>query len=313
MDYKGVLFGLLQKQTKKTVDELASLLEKEDGEGLKDGALETLLQQDADRVSALKITPDEKAKLFDDGFKKGQSQSLKNLEKNIREQFGLQSDKTGIELVTTLVEQKSSGNNGTPAEPKEVTPDLIRKSKEFIDEQEKWKSQLDKATKEWEVKFSQQKTAFESEKIFGKVKDRATSIIDGLNPIFSTDPKKARKQRGVIMAKLNDYQFDLQDDRTVVLNPDGTVLNDAHEQRVEFADLVRDITTSYYDLPVAQSRESAGGNGQSAPVGNAPSKKYDFAVPKTAEEYMTTMKGQSAEKRMEITKAWQEFKQSESK
>ena len=190
MDYKGALYGLLQKQTKKTDEELASLLENEDGEGLKENALETLLQIDADRVSGLKLSKEDKDKLFDDGFKKGQSQSLGNLEKSIKESFEFQSDKTGLDLVKSLLEAHKSNGNGNP-EPQEVTPELIRKSKPFIDEQEKWKAQLSKANEEWEAKISQQKTAFETEKIFGKVKDRASSVIDNLNPIFSADPVKA--------------------------------------------------------------------------------------------------------------------------
>lgn len=310
MDYKGALYGLLQKQTKKTDDELASLLENEDGEGLKENALEALLQIDADRVSGLKLSKEDKDKLFDDGFKKGQSQSLGNLEKSIKETFEFQSEKTGLDLVKSLLEAHKSNGNGN-AEPQEVTPELIRKSKPFIDEQEKWKAQLSKANEEWEAKISQQKTAFDTEKVFGKVKDRASSVIDNLNPIFSADPVKARKQRSVIIDKLKGYQFDIQEDRTVVLTTDGTVLNDAHEQRVEFEDLVREITTSYYDLPMAQPRGSAGGNGQPTPVDVGSTKKYDFVVPKTSEEYMSAMKGQTPEKRMEITKAWQEQKQSQ--
>ena len=89
--------------------------------------LQKLLDEDAKRVEAIKKSVDTKP-AFQDGFKKAKSEVFKDSEKDLKEKFGLESDKMGLELVEELVSKKSEGGQGG-----DLTEDAIKRSKVFQD------------------------------------------------------------------------------------------------------------------------------------------------------------------------------------
>jgi hypothetical protein len=95
-----------------------------------------LLDEDAKRVEAIKKSVDTKP-AFQDGFKKAQGEILTKFEKDLKEKFGLESDKMGLELVEELVSKKSEGGQGG-----DLTEDAIKRSKVFQDMESNLKKQI---------------------------------------------------------------------------------------------------------------------------------------------------------------------------
>ena len=89
---KKTFTGLLSTAYGMDETAVASLF-NEDGSDLKTDAFDILKAKDQDRVTSLK---GESKTKFDDGYKKGQSESLTKLENDIKGKFGAQSDKKGI-------------------------------------------------------------------------------------------------------------------------------------------------------------------------------------------------------------------------
>ena len=98
---KTIITGLLSKAYNFDNGKIAELIkdgETELSEDQQKEILQKLLDEDAKRVEAIKKSVDTKP-AFQDGFKKAQGEILKKFEKDLKEKFGLESDKMGLELV----------------------------------------------------------------------------------------------------------------------------------------------------------------------------------------------------------------------
>src|SRR5690606_3916701 len=154
---KEVLTGLLS--TVYQIDETGvAELYNSDGTELNEDALSKILERDAQRIAAVK--PDTK-KYFDDGYKKGQSESLSKFEREVLTKYGIKPEKKGIELIEDIVAQYKQDNPDDP--------EKIKKSKFYLDAIE----QLNKDKAEFEKQKTDElenfKKQVEREKLFGKV------------------------------------------------------------------------------------------------------------------------------------------------
>src|SRR6478736_2638624 len=99
-DEKKLLIEFFGKTLNLTAEDVAPIFEtKGDDEELKSDALSVLLKHDAARVTKLKgdVATIEKDQ-FDKGYKKAEAVVLQKLEKDVKEKFGVSSDKQGLEL-----------------------------------------------------------------------------------------------------------------------------------------------------------------------------------------------------------------------
>lgn len=280
---KTIITGLLSKAYNFDNGKIAELFkdgETELSEDQQKEILQKLLDEDAKRVEAIKKSVDTKP-AFQDGFKKAQGEILTKFEKDLKEKFGLESDKMGLELVEELVSKKSEGGQGG-----DLTEDAIKRSKVFQDMESNLKKQITTVKTEYETKINEIQDGYKAEQTFSNVSQKALQIFNGLNPILPQKKTVADNQVKFFVNSLKDFKFDVQDERIVVMDKDGKVLEDGHGNSRSFEDIVKETASGLFEFK-ANNGGSGSGNGGQGQGGSG----YSYAgnVPKTFEELEKVM------------------------
>ena len=280
---KTIITGLLSKAYNFDNGKIAELFkdgETELSEDQQKEILQKLLDEDAKRVEAIKKSVDTKP-AFQDGFKKAQGEILTKFEKDLKEKFGLESDKMGLELVEELVSKKSEGGQGG-----DLTEDAIKRSKVFQDMESNLKKQITTVKTEYETKINEIQDGYKAEQTFSNVSQKALQIFNGLNPILPQNKTVADNQVKIFVNTLKDFKFDVQDERIVVMDKDGKVLEDGHGNSRSFEDIVKETASGLFEFK-ANNGGSGSGNGGQGQGGSGSS--YAGSVPKTFEELEKVM------------------------
>ena len=284
---KTIITGLLSKAYNFDNGKIAELFkdgETELSEEQQTGILNKILEIDAQRVENIKKSVDKKD-AFQDGFKKAKSEVLTDFEKGLKEKFGIESDKTGLELVEELVSKKSEGGQGG-----DVTEDAIKRSKVFQDMESNLKKQVTTVKTEYETKINEIQDGYKAEQTFSNVSQKALQIFNGLNPILPQNKTVADNQVKFFVNTLKDFKFDVQDERIVVMDKDGKVLEDGHGNSRSFEDIVKETASGLFEFK-ANNGGSGSGNGGQGQGGSGSS--YAGNVPKTFEELEKVMSDSS--------------------
>lgn len=280
---KTIITGLLSKAYNFDNGKIAELFkdgETELSEDQQKEILQKLLDEDAKRVEAIKKSVDTKP-AFQDGFKKAQGEILTKFEKDLKEKFSLESDKMGLELVEELVSKKSEGGQGG-----DLTEDAIKRSKVFQDMESNLKKQITTVKTEYETKINEIQDGYKAEQTFSNVSQKALQIFNGLNPILPQNKTVADNQVKFFVNSLKDFKFDVQDERIVVMDKDGKVLEDGHGNSRSFEDIVKETASGLFEFK-ANNGGSGSGNGGQGQGGSGSS--YAGNVPKTFEELEKVM------------------------
>ena len=280
---KTIITGLLSKAYNFDNGKIAELFkdgEMELSEQQQTEILNKILEIDAQRVENIKKSVDKKD-AFQDGFKKAKSEVLTDFEKGLKEKFGIESDKTGLELVDEVVSKKSEGGQGS-----DVTEDAIKRSKVFQDMESNLKKQVTTVKTEYETKINEIQDGYKAEKTFSNVSQKALQIFNGLNPILPQNKTVADNQVKFFVNTLKDFKFDVQDERIVVMDKDGKVIEDGHGNSRSFEDIVKETASGLFEFK-ANNGGSGSGNGGQGQGGSGSS--YAGNVPKTFEELEKVM------------------------
>lgn len=283
---KTIITGLLSKAYNFDNGKIAELFkdgETELSEDQQKEILQKLLEEDAKRVEAIKKSVDTKP-AFQDGFKKAQGEILTKFEKDLKEKFGLESDKMGLELVEELVSKKSEGGQGG-----DLTEDAIKRSKVFQDMESNLKKQITTVKTEYETKINEIQDGYKAEQTFSNVSQKALQIFNGLNPILPQNKTVADNQVKIFVNTLKDFKFDVQDERIVVMDKDGKVLEDGHGNSRSFEDIVKETASGLFEFKANNGGSGSGNGGQ----GQGGSSSYAGSVPKTFEELEKVMSNTS--------------------
>ena len=282
---KTIITGLLSKAYNFDNGKIAELFkdgETELSEDQQKEILQKLLDEDAKRVEAIKKSVDTKP-AFQDGFKKAKSEVLTDFEKGLKEKFGIESDKTGLELVEEVVSKKSEGGQSG-----DITEDAIKRSKVFQDMESNLKKQITTVKNEYETKINEIQDGYKAEQTFSNVSQKALQIFNGLNPILPQNKTVADNQVKFFVNTLKDFKFDVQDERIVVMDKDGKVLEDGHGNSRSFEDIVKETASGLFEFK-ANNGGSGSGNGGQQGQGGSGSSSYAGSVPKTFEELEKVM------------------------
>lgn len=280
---KTIITGLLSKAYNFDNGKIAELFkdgETELSEQQQSEILNKILEIDAQRVENIKKSVDKKD-AFQDGFKKAKSEVLTDFEKGLKEKFGIESDKTGLELVEEVVSKKSEGGQGG-----DITEDAIKRSKVFQDMESNLKKQITTVKTEYETKINEIQDGYKAEQTFSNVSQKALQIFNGLNPILPQNKTVADNQVKFFVNSLKDFKFDVQDERIVVMDKDGKVLEDGHGNSRSFEDIVKETASGLFEFK-ANNGGSGSGNGGQGQGGSGSS--YAGSVPKTFEELEKVM------------------------
>lgn len=296
MNYEKILHGVLSKTLNVDDGKFAELIKNGESELSESEIISQLLKLDVDRVKAIK---DETGKeKFQEGFKKSKKEVLEALETEMKEKFNIESSKTGLDLVNEIVEKTSKPNS-------EVTEDAIRRSKLFLDLESKLKSEIKDLKTQHQNEVDTIRKSYEGEKILSSVNANAMKILNELNPILPSNATIAENQKKAFLNQFKDFGFELQDDRIVVLDKDGKVLQDEHGNTKTFDEIVKAKASNFFEL--AQNNGGSGsGNGgqdgQSSSGGNSSVK-----MPKTLEELTNIMNDDSIDgtEKLKIAEAYE--------
>lgn len=272
MEIQKILTGVLAKTLNLGDGEIAELIK--DGEGVKESdIIQKILDLDVQRVEKIKTSVDGKEK-FQEGYKKGKEESLSKLEKQIKEKFGIQSDKLGVELVEEVISEKSK--------PVETDEETVKRSKTYQDLETRLKNELKTQKETYEQQIADINFQTQREKTLSVANKKALEIFAGLEPVLPTSKQVADNQIGWFLKSMEEYEFDVQDDRIVVMK-DGKVLQDGHGNSRTFDEIVKDKAGKFFEFKKNNGSGNDGGGGN-PPAGNPDGYPDGIQKPKNLEE-----------------------------
>ena len=251
MDYQKILTGVLAKTLNIGDGEISELLK--DGENITESEVtKKILDLDKERVSKLKTGSD--TEKFQEGYKKAKSEVLTEFEKKVKEAFGVESDKTGTDLITDIVSQKSEGKGGEG-----MTAEDIMKSEVYQNLLKKSKDDLKTIKDDYEQKISKIQSEQENERSLSIIGTEAVNQLASLNPILPKNAEIAKNYEGLfIKAIAENYRIKKEDGKTVVYGLDGKIAIDGHGNPIAFEDIVKTTAGRFYEFSANNGGSNAG-------------------------------------------------------
>ena len=222
---KTIITGLLSKAYNQDTGKIAELLKngEELSEEQQTEILNKILELDMQRVENIKKSVSTK-EFIEQGYNKAKKEVLTKFEDELKAKFGIESDKTGQDLVDFIVSEKAEkGGSGEG-----LTEDAIKRSKFYQDLESKSKKELAELKTTYEKQIEDINNGHNYEKTFSEVSQKALTIFNGLNPILPQSKTVADNQVKIFVDSLKGFKFEKQDDRIVVMDSEGKVVQDAH-------------------------------------------------------------------------------------
>lgn len=276
MDLLKIITGLLSTAYKLDNGEIATLLESSD-DNTEEKVLSTLIAKDVQRVADIKKSSDTEGK-FQEGYKKAKKEVLTELENSVKTKFGIQSEKTGLELIETIVAEKETIAGKGKAQ---FTEDDIKKHPVY----QTLETKLSAKDTEHEAALQAIKDEQKKAETFAVVKSKALSVLEGLKPIKSQNAEVATTIQNLFLGSLEQYEFDTTTpDRTIVLK-DGKVVEDQHGHSLILEELVKTNAPKFFEFEKNNGGSNGGNNNGQQPAGGG-SAGYPAGItkPKTLEE-----------------------------
>lgn len=263
-----------------------------DGTTIKADALDKLVDLDAIRIKGIKESnKTELTRMHDDGYSKGKAESLSKFEKQLRDEYKIDADLKGIDLIKEII-----GKNVKI----DIDEEKIKQHPRYIELERKLTNEyLPKNEYEkLKVEFDQFKEQIEKSKITSVIKNDALLVFKSLKPVLSKDPVRAANQEADFLNKLNTYNYDIQlDGNHIIKTNDGKRLETTNGYPINFADFVKSEASKYYDFEM-QDNKGNGGNDNNQ-------NNYNTFLPTTDSEYITMLANETDPKKANaLMTAW---------
>ena len=251
MEIQKILTGLLSKAYKLDDGKIGEILNAENA--TEDSVIKELLEIDTERISKIKPqTP--KRETFQDGYAKAKKEVLSDFEKQLKETFETESEKTGLDLITEILTAKTSeaGKKG------QLTDDDVKKHPIYQAAEKSFKKQLSDKETEYKTKLTEVENAAKKAQTFASVKDNALAILEGLNPIYAKNPKVANTIKNQFLNELQGFEFERQADGSWLVTKDGKIVEDGHGHSKSFEDIIKETSESYFEFQENNGGQNAG-------------------------------------------------------
>lgn len=253
-----------------------------DGTELTAEAPNTLLQHDATRVATIKTAS--KTEGFNEGHQKGTKDSLEKVEKDMKEKYGITSDKKGTELVDEIITTKST------AKAPELEVDKVKVHPEYLRMQDELTKKTKDADAAWKEKYEARDKEIAKTETFAKVKAQADAILAELQPVLPEDQKKADTQKKLLYDALFSLEFKANenDKENFVILKDGKVYEDAHGARRDLKSIVTETAQGIWDFKEGKARTTspAANTNDTDPAKAKAAKLASVKTPQNEKEYM---------------------------
>ena len=288
------LAGIFARVLKKTEEEVAEAVSS-------DETVSSLEQAFKDHITTVDTN----------GYKRAELKIKKEVEKALAAKGVQGADFDKLADGLEYVEQQALEKSGKSLSDEQVLshPAVKKLQNQFITEKE----QIATAAKtEAEKSLADKVNAFRREQTNATVEAEANRIIGELNPLFSQNATVAANQRRLLLDQLKAGQYEVKDGKLIALKEDGTYKTDDLGHAVKFDELVRSTVTSYYDLPLATDRQSAGltqAQIDAARSGQKQMQHFKGKLPANENEYLELVNDTTAnsyEARKELTAYWSE-------
>lgn len=295
-----VITGLLStvyKMDKAAIDEI-----------LKEGSTpETILSAitEADKARIKKLNEQSGKDKFQEGYKKAKAEVLTAAETALKEQYGIESDKTGSELVEEIVAAKLKEGGAT-------TEESIKKSPTYKALEAQVKKDLLAQKTESEKTINELKAGYAKEKAFETVGKTGLALLTSLNPVLPSNAVVAETYRTDYINELKGYEYEPVGNTFKVLK-DGVPLKDEHGNEIMLEDHAKAVASKRFEF----AANNGGANADPAkpdpakPAGAGTPVAYPAGVtkPKNETELSKIMAGnlKPAEKRIVMDEYKKEF------
>ena len=129
----------------------------------------------------------------------------------------------------------------------------------------------------------------------------ALKEFESLNPVLSTDAKRAYNQKVDFLNKMKAFEYEVQSDGNHIIKVDGKRYENAQGHPIPFRDFVKQQTELYFDLNVQGAKGSAGNNN-----GNGGAGTGSVTVPTDKREYMIALNNETdPHKKIALKNAWE--------
>lgn len=251
----------------------------------------------------------------DEAHGRGTREAMAKLEKQLKEKFGVESTKVGIELIEeVLAEQVKAVGKGDPAKMTEEQllklPAVAALNDKLVKATTELTAATTKATELEQFKIQAEQREFQS-----TIVTEALSKFKSLNPALPSDAAKAEKQTNLFKKAILDgkYKVEEVDGKKVIfpVDADGNYMTNTHKARITFDDHVKAITEDFFGIveqgakgSPGNKNDNHGGGGQGGNGGGAA--KYTGSL-KTRDELNAALKeAKTAEENAAIMTAWEE-------
>ena len=165
---KTIITGLLSKAYNQDTGKIAELLKNgvELSEEEQQEVLNQILEIDSARVENIKKGISTK-EFIEQGYNKAKGEVLSKFEQSLKDKFGIESNKTGSELIEDIVSAKAEkGGSG------ELTEDNIKRSKVYQDLQAKLNTDVETTKSTLQKQIDDLQNGYKKEKTFQKSKQK---------------------------------------------------------------------------------------------------------------------------------------------
>lgn len=293
-----ILNDLLQKVYNLPENEVASLY-KLDEEGkptneYAENALDIILQKDAERVAALKGKPVDTTELYNKAVKETEGKIHSKWEESLRADYP-----------TVDPERKLRGDALRLAvkefrfQQQEI-PD-VKNHPEFLSLEKKALQMVEEKENEWKQRFEEQEQTFVQRQQWEGITKDIRSYFFGSGFVLPEDKVKQEAHFEDFVPKFQGFKFQRNADGTIlVMNPDGSRVENQHGHPIFLHDLVLLKGKERYDVQKQPPVGSAGNDN-----GGKPTVSYSF---KDEKDYMIQYNAVPAsdyEKREAMYKSWE--------
>lgn len=248
-ELKDVFQGVLVKALNLPEAEVSSLF-NDDG-SVKDDAQDLILNKHADAVSKAR----DKAKAEREAqLARGRRERGEELEKYLKAAGVELEGATGEEAI-----EKFKAALEAKAKPSELEEDKVKTSPLYRKLEKDAALALAAKDKELADKLAERDAKDQRERTLSTAKSKAFTILEGMKPVLSVDPEKAKRQLRLLEMDVEAMQFDIEEDGTIfVKDKEGKRIEGANGHEKSFEDFVKDTASQYYDFQVSDKKGSAG-------------------------------------------------------